>query len=132
MNLSLNKLAIFFFSIFFSANLLAKDSSIEKQFPYQDDLAKTILQYEPDIIQSYQPGKLYLNTDFISFKSNGIFLATAEKAIALPILFSDVQGCYLQIRDAGIIVTCGNCGFVFEVTELVTYCPNCGHGQWPK
>lgn len=123
-------LTVFFLLMIVSITLFA--TKIESQFFLQNDLAKAILQDEPELIQSYQDGKLYLNKDIISFGNEGILLKTTEKSFVLPVLFSDAHGCYLPIIDPGIVTTCNNCGYVFEITELVTYCPNCGYGQWPK
>jgi len=116
-------------------HLLAEFPTFQVVWVYsqsQDSLAKVILQEYPEVIQSLSNGKIYLKDEALALGANGIFLSTPNQEVRLQAIFSDDNGCYLDIANSGIVVTCGNCGYEFEITELVTWCPNCGHGQWPK
>lgn len=96
---------------------------------YQDSIARTILQEQPELIQTYQDGKVYLKSENIFSESNGLILKSDKFSWKLPAVFSDEKGCYLQVNNSWMWVVCGVCGYEFEITPIVTSCPNCGHGS---
>lgn len=122
----------YFLLLILSVNLFAEESPSNFHPSSQNHLVKSILQHMPEVIHSYQDGKLYLDPTRVVLGEKGIFLEAQWSSIALPILYSDACGCFLKICDIGILVSCANCGYEFEITELVTFCPNCGYGEWPK
>lgn len=132
MNFFSKKLVFTFLAMFYSFGLTASTHPLGEEFLYQDKLVKAILHHQPELIQSYQKGKVYLYRENIVSSSGGLRLKTDGHSFALPVIFSDEGGCYLQVRDTWMWVVCGNCGYRFEITPIVTSCPNCNHGQWPK
>lgn len=97
----------------------------------ENQMISQILEEQPDAVQGYEEGKLYLSPDRISTTAYGIYLQSEESSIYLPQLSSDQNGCYIALNDLtnSMKVRCGRCGFIFDLTEIVTNCPNCNYPE---
>lgn len=97
-------------------------------------LVTQIIQEQPDSIEYYDKGKLYLKLDRIYPTKDGIYLRNSRSSILLPPLFADDNGSFIsatqQEKDAvakQVFYQCTNpkCMDVWDVSYFGYNCPRC-------
>lgn len=81
-----------------------------------------IIENRPDAVLCHQENRLYLRSGKLSLTDQGVFLGN----IAIPALFSDPTGCYVDSRSSRWICCtrgCSNFRNVFHNSDGI--CPYC-------
>lgn len=95
--------------------------------------SEIIVQKCPETILFFTKEKIYLNTDFLSFHNNSLFLETPVSSILLNSINSDENGCYVAMEHfhphPPVVYhgECYNCGFEWFTDSPLARCPkvNC-------
>lgn len=86
-----------------------------------------IVTEQPESIEYFDDGKLYLKARNICHTNVGLMLCNEHSAILLPRLSVDQNGYYLSSRDEDHKLTCSKCSYVWSILIHASLCcPRCG------
>ena len=101
-------------------NGISNEIISEKGNEIQEELccAMLIMKEQPDSIEFYEEGKLYLKSEKIFPTRNGLFLCNKNSFISLPIVHSTERGSYITFQPKDewrVFYKCSNpkCGNEF-------------------
>lgn len=108
--------------LFITLSTICTANEREKTILNDDSIYQQIIEKRPDAILCYQENKLYLRSEKLILTDRGVFLGN----IAIPALFSDTIGCYVDSRSSRWICCtrgCANFRNVFHNSDGI--CPYC-------
>ena len=89
-------------------------------------LADQIMLEQPDSIDHYADGKIYLKPERINVTNEGLFLVKGESSIPLRMLMADRRGCFIGSTQLAIYrCTNPHCQTVW-IAHTGPKCPKCG------
>src|SRR5690348_7270783 len=119
---------MFHFFLLFLLGCAPFGSALNLQYGEQNQaIVARITQEQPESIVSMDEDKVYLIHEKIQLLHDGIYLITKNSVIALPMLFSDANGCFLPVNASVYAkIRCRNCGYEYWYSPAQYKCPKCG------